>query len=41
MKKWPNFYTVLGDKMDKIIKKELSVDDGLLLAQTELEVLMK
>ncbi len=40
-KKWPNFYTILGDKMIRIINKELSVDDGLLLAQTELEVLMK
>ena len=41
IKEWPVFYAILGEKMEKIIDGELSVDDGLLLAQTELEVLMK
>ena len=41
IREWPKFYTILGDKMKKIIDGELSVDDGLLLAQTELEALMK
>ena len=41
IKEWPVFYTILGDKIKKITDGELSVDDGLLLAQTELEVLMK
>ena len=41
IKEWPVFYAILGEKMKKIIDGELSVDDGLLLAQTELEVLMK
>ena len=41
IKEWPLFYMILGEKMQKITNGELSVDDGLLLAQTELEVLMK
>ena len=41
IKEWPVFYAILGEKMKQIIDGEISVDDGLLLAQTELEVLMK
>ena len=41
IKEWPVFYAILGEKMKKIIDGELSLDEGLLLAQTELEVLMK
>ena len=41
IKEWPKFYTILGDKMKKIMNGELSVDDGLLLAQNELDNLMK
>ena len=41
IREWPKFYTILGDKMKKIMNEEMSVDDGLLLAQKELEDLMK
>ena len=41
IKEWPSFYTILGDEMIQIINGEESVDNGLLLAQSELEYLMK
>lgn len=40
MTQWPEFYTILGEEMDKIIKGESSVDDGLAAAQSRLEELM-
>lgn len=39
--KWPEFYTILGQRMTQIISGELTVDNGLMLAQEELEALMK
>ncbi|MBP3754772.1 MAG: extracellular solute-binding protein [Lachnospiraceae bacterium] len=40
-RKWPEFYAILGARMTQILSGELSVDDGLTLAQEELEALMK
>ena len=40
IQEWPRFYTILGDKMIKVINGQESVDNGLLLAQNELEALM-
>ncbi len=37
---WPDFYTILGTAMDRIIKGENSVDEGLAEAQSQLEELM-
>ena len=39
--KWPSFYTILGSKMRSVINGDMNIDDGLLLAQSELEKLMK
>ena len=40
MVEWTDFYTILGTEMGKIINGEMSVDEGLLEAQTQLEELM-
>lgn len=40
-RKWPEFYAILGGRMTQILSGELSTDDGLTLAQEELEALMK
>ena len=40
-RKWPEFYAILGSRMSEIMYGKLSVDDGLTLAQEELEALMK
>ena len=40
-RKWPEFYAILGGRMTQILSGELSVDDGLTLAQEELDALMK
>jgi ABC-type glycerol-3-phosphate transport system substrate-binding protein len=40
-RKWPEFYAILGQRMGKILRGELDVDNGLMLAQEELEALMK
>ncbi len=40
MDDWPNFYTVLGQEMKKMINGEISIEDGLNLAQTELETIL-
>ena len=40
MEEWPNFYTILGQEMRKMIGGEISVDDGLNLAQQELESML-
>lgn len=41
MKEWPEVYTILGNKMDLILKGEKSIDDGLKEAQKELEEALK
>ncbi|MCR5153295.1 MAG: extracellular solute-binding protein, partial [Lachnospiraceae bacterium] len=41
MSEWPQFYTILGDRMRDIITGEVSIEDGLELAQRELENIMK
>ena len=40
MTEWPQFYTILGEEMDRIIKGEIDVDAGLDGAQIRLEELM-
>ncbi len=40
MMEWPDFYTILGAQMEKIIKGEVSLDEGLAQAQASLEELM-
>ena len=40
-KKWPQFYAILGERMTEIILGKDSVDNGLMLAQEQLEALMK
>ena len=40
-RKWPEFYAILGEKMQQILEGKLTVDNGLMLAQEELEALMK
>ena len=40
MMEWSQFYTILGEEMDQIIKGEVSVDDGLAAAQEKLTELM-
>ena len=40
-RKWPEFYAILGARMTQILNGELTVEDGLVLAQEELEALMK
>ena len=41
MQEWPRFYTILGGEMMKILNGNVSVSDGLRVAQEELEALMK
>jgi len=41
IRKWPEFYTILGERMKQIINGEITMDNGLMLAQEELDVLMK
>lgn len=40
-RKWPEFYAILGRRMGQILRGELDVDNGLMLAQEELGALMK
>ncbi|MCR5097511.1 MAG: extracellular solute-binding protein [Lachnospiraceae bacterium] len=40
MMEWPDFYTILGTAMDRIIKGKNTLDDGLAEAQSQLEELM-
>lgn len=40
-RKWPEFYAILGKRMNDIFAGNLDIDSGLLLAQDELEALMK
>ncbi len=40
-KKWPEFYAILGARMTQILNGELTMEEGIMLAQKELEVLMK
>ena len=40
IQEWTDFYSILGDKMIKIINGEITVDNGLMLAQEELEAMM-
>ena len=40
IREWSRFYTILGNMMRNIMKKEISIEDGLVLAQEELEGLM-
>ncbi|MCR5584777.1 MAG: extracellular solute-binding protein [Lachnospiraceae bacterium] len=40
MREWPRFYAILGEAMKKIMKGDLTVSEGMLLAQAELEKLM-
>ncbi len=39
MREWPRFYTIFGETMKKILRGDLTVDEGLLVAQSELETL--
>lgn len=41
MEEWPEFYTILGTKMDLIIKGEVDLDKGLAEAQEELEEMLQ
>ncbi len=40
MEEWPDFYTILGNQMEKIISGDKSVDEGLEDAQRELEEML-
>ena len=40
-RKWPEFYAILGNRMTEILTGKIDIDNGLLLAQEELETLMK
>jgi ABC-type glycerol-3-phosphate transport system substrate-binding protein len=40
IQEWPGFYSILGEKMIKILNGEMTVDNGLMLAQEELEAMM-
>ena len=40
IQEWPKFYTILGNEMRKIMAGEISVADGLNLAQQELDDMM-
>ncbi|MCR4961509.1 MAG: extracellular solute-binding protein [Lachnospiraceae bacterium] len=37
---WPGFYTILGSEMIKIMNDSVTVEEGLMLAEDELDVLM-
>ena len=37
---WPRFYAILGNEMKRIMSNEVSVSDGLNVAQQELETMM-
>ena len=41
MQEWSRFYTILGKEMKRIMDGEMSVEDGLNVAQEELEDMMK
>ncbi len=41
MREWSSFYSILGEAMKKVIEKELTVSEGLTVAQEELEDLLK
>ncbi len=41
IREWSRFYTILGNQMRSIMMGEVSLEDGLILAQGELEALMK
>lgn len=40
MQEWPKFYAILGKEMKSIMEGEISVADGLSLAQEELDAMM-
>ncbi|WP_029323976.1 extracellular solute-binding protein [Butyrivibrio sp. AE3004] len=40
MEEWPDFYTILGNKMELIINGEKGIDEGLNEAQAELEEML-
>ena len=40
MEQWPDFYTILGEKLDKILKGEIPMEQGLKEAQLELEEML-
>ncbi len=40
MSEWPRFYTILGNEMKKIMNGEVSVSDGLNVAQQEITTMM-
>ena len=41
MREWSGFYSILGEMLKKVIQKDLSVSEGLTVAQAELEELLK
>ncbi len=41
IQEWPRFYTILGTQMKNILEGEVSLSDGLILAQEELDAMMK
>ncbi len=41
MREWSRFYSILGEMLKKVIQKDLSVSEGLTVAQAELEELLK
>ncbi len=41
IRQWPRFYTILGETMKKMIRGDIGVEEGLLMAQSELENLME
>ena len=41
MVEWPEFYTVLGQEMEKMIGGQKTVDEGLHAAQSMLEEIVK
>ncbi len=40
IREWPQFYTILGNEMKNIIDGKISLEEGLKVAQNELEILM-
>ncbi len=41
MQEWPRFYSILGTEMMKIMAGQTDIEDGLSVAQAELEAMMK
>ena len=41
MQEWSRFYTILGKEMKHIMNGEMSLEDGLNIAQEELEDMLK